>query len=131
MYSKKESSSLVQTNKRSDIVTLKKELQNIYAKLITVKDYVMADLLEMKQNNNERNESSRPVMNIMGDEFVSNQQENKKFIPAQHFQGEIKFLQEEVENKYEIIKTLLENINCLKSNFLKIKSPSIILIKKV
>ena len=48
MYSKKESSSLVQTNKRSDIVTLKEELQNIYAKLITVKDYVMADLLEMK-----------------------------------------------------------------------------------
>ena len=31
----------------------------------------MADLLEMKQNNNERNENSRPVMNIMGDELVS------------------------------------------------------------
>ena len=74
----------------------------------------MADLLEMKQNNDERNENSWPVMNIMGDEFVSSQGENKNFIPVQHSQDEIKFLQEEVGKKNEIIKTLLENINCLK-----------------
>ena len=43
----------------------------------------MADLIEMKQNNNELNENYGPVMNIMGDEFVSSQGENKNFIPAQ------------------------------------------------
>ena len=56
-------------------------------------------------------------MNFMGDEFVSSQRENKNFIPVQHFQDEIKFLREEVGNKNEIIKTLLENINCLKKQF--------------
>ena len=65
----------------------------------------MADLLEMKQNN-ERNENSRSVMNITGDEFVSSLGENKNFITVQHFQVEIKFLREEVGNKNEIIKTL-------------------------
>ena len=110
IYSKKGSYSLVQTNERSDIVTIKEELQNLKTGLSTFKDYVMADLLEMKQNNNERNENSRPVMNFMGDEFVSSQVENKNFIPVQHLQDEIKFLWEEVGNKYEIIKTLLENI---------------------
>ena len=112
IYSKKGSYSLVQTNERSDIVTIKEELQNLKTGLSTFKDYVMADLLEMKQNNNERNENSRPVMNFMGDEFVSSQVENKNFIPVQHLQDEIKFLWEEVGNKYEIIKTLLENIDC-------------------
>ena len=53
-------------------------------------------------------------MNIKGDEIVSSQGENKDFIPVQHFQDKIKFLREEVGNKNEIIKTLLENINCLK-----------------
>ena len=114
IYSKKGSYSLVQTNERSDIVTIKEELQNLKTGLSTFKDYVMVDLLEMKQNNNERNENSRPVMNFMGDEFVSSQVENKNFIPVQHLQDEIKFLWEEVGNKYEIIKTLLENIDCLK-----------------
>ena len=114
IYSKKGSYSLVQTNERSDIVTIKEELQNLKTGLSTFKDYVMADLLEMKQNNNERNENSRPVMNFMGDEFVSSQVENKNFIPVQHLQDEIKFLWEEVGNKCEIIKTLLENIDCLK-----------------
>ena len=113
IYSKKGSYSLVQTNERSDIVTIKEELQNLKTGLSTFKDYVMADLLEMKQNNNKRNENSRPVMNFMGDEFVSSQVENKNFIPV-HLHDEIKFLWEEVENKYEIIKTLLENIDCLK-----------------
>ena len=114
IYSKKGSYSLVQTNERSDIVTIKEELQNLKTGLSTFKDYVMADLLEMKQNNNERNENSRPVMNFIGDEFVSSQGEKKNFLPVQHFQDEIKFLWEEVGNKYEIIKTLLENIDCLK-----------------
>ena len=31
---------------------------------------VMASLLQMKQNSNERNENSRPVMNITGNEYV-------------------------------------------------------------
>ena len=114
IYSKKGSYSLVQTNERSDIVTIKEELQNLKTGLSTFKDYVMADLLEMKQNNNERNENSRPVMNFIGDEFVSSQGEKKNFLPVQHFKDEIKFLWEEVGNKYEIIKTLLENIDCLK-----------------
>ena len=35
----------------------------------------------------------------------------------QHFQDEIKYLREEVGNRNEIIKTLLENINCLKKQF--------------
>ena len=105
IYSKKGSYSLVQTNERSDIVTIKEELQNLKTGLSTFKDYVMADLLEMKQNNNERNENSRPVMNFIGDEFVSSQGEKKNFLPVQHFQDEIKFLWEEVGNKYEIIKT--------------------------
>ena len=131
IYSKKESYSLVQTNERSDILTIKEELQILNAELSTFKDYVMADLLEMKQNNNERNENSRPVMNVMGDEFVSSQGENKNFIPVQHFQDEIMFLREKVGNKNEIIKTLLENVNFLKKFFLKIKIPLIILIKKV
>ena len=56
-------------------------------------------------------------MNIKGDEIVSSQGENKNFIPVQHFQDKIKFLREEVGNKNEIIKTLLENINCLKRQF--------------
>ena len=56
-------------------------------------------------------------MNIKGDEIVSSQGENKNFIPVQHFQDKIKFLREEVGNKNEIIKTLLENINCLKKQF--------------
>ena len=52
----------------------------------------MADLLEIKQISNRHNQHSRPVMNIMGDEFVSNQGENKNFITVKHFQDEIKFL---------------------------------------
>ena len=83
IYSKKESYSLVKINEWSDILTIKKELQNLKAELSTFKDYVMADLIEMKQNNNELNENYGPVMNIMGDEFVSSQGENKNFIPAQ------------------------------------------------
>ena len=77
IYSKKESYSLVQTNERSDILTIKEELQNLKAELFTFKGYVMADLLEMKQSSNEHNENSRPVMNIMGDEFASSQGENR------------------------------------------------------
>ena len=106
IYSKNETYSLVQTNEQSDILTIKEELQNLKAELSTFNDYVMADLLEMKQNNNEHNENSRSVMNITGDEFVSSQGENKNFIAVQHFQDEIKFLREEVGNKNEIIKTL-------------------------
>ena len=106
IYSKNESYSLVQTNEQSYILTIKEELQNLKAELSTFNDYVMADLLEMKQNNNEHNENSRSVMNITGDEFVSSQGENKNFIAVQHFQDEIKFLREEVGNKNEIIKTL-------------------------
>ena len=108
--SQKESYSIVQANERSDILTVKEELQNLKAELSTFKDYLMADLLEMKQNNNERNENSRPVMNIMGDELVSIQGENKNFIRVQHFQDEIKFLLEEVGIKNEIVKTLIKNI---------------------
>ena len=59
-------------------------------------------------------------MNITGNEFVSSQEENKSFITVKHFQDEIKFLCGEFGNKNEIIKILLENINCLKNNFLKI-----------
>ena len=81
----------------------------------------MTELLQIKQHSNERNENSLPVMNITGDEFVSSQGENKNFSAVQHFQDHITFLREEVGNKNEIIKTLLENINCLKNNFLKIK----------
>ena len=67
------------------------------------------------------------VINITGDQFVSNQEENT----VKHFQDEIKFVGEEVGNKNEIIKTSLENTkNFLKNNFLKIKVPLIILIKK-
>ena len=69
----------------------------------------------MKQNSNERNENYRPDMNITGDELVASQERDKKFITVKHFQDEIKFLREEVGNKNEIIKTLLENINCLKT----------------
>ena len=36
---------------------------------------------------------------------------------VQHFQDEIKFFWDEVGNKNEIIKTLLENISCLKKQF--------------
>ena len=79
IYSKKEYYSLVQTNEQSDILTIKEELPNLKAEL-SIKDYVIADLLEMKQNNNERNENSPSVMNITGNEFVSSQRENKKFI---------------------------------------------------
>ena len=56
-------------------------------------------------------------MNITGDEFVSSQGENKHFITVKHFQDKIKFLREEAANKNEIIKTLLENINCLQKHF--------------
>ena len=84
----------------------------------------MANLLEMKQKSNERNKNSRPVMNITGDEIVSSQGENKIFILVKHFQDEIKFLREEVGNKNEIIKTLLENINCLKKHFCQNKNSS-------
>ena len=38
IYSKKESYSLVQTNERSDILTIKEELQNPKAELSTLKD---------------------------------------------------------------------------------------------
>ena len=117
IYSKKESYSVVQTNERSDILTIKEELQNLKAELSTFKDYVMVNLLEMKQNNNERNENSRSVMKITGNDFVSRQGKNKSFITVQHFQDEIKILREEVGNNSETIKTLLENINCLKKQF--------------
>ena len=106
IYSKKESYSLV---------TYKGGTTNSKAELNTFKDYVMADLLERKQNSNERNKNSPPFMNIMGNEFVSSQGGNKNFIPVQHFQDEIKVLREEVGNKNKIIKTSLENINCLKN----------------
>ena len=56
----------------------------------------------------------------MGNEFVSSQEENKSFITVKHFQDEIKFLCGDFGNKNEIIKILLDNINCLKNNFLKI-----------
>ena len=49
IYSKKGSYSLVQTNEQSDIVIIKEELQNLKTGLSAFKDYVMADLLEMKQ----------------------------------------------------------------------------------
>ena len=110
IYSKKESYSLLQTNELSDILTIKEELQNLKGELSTFKDYVMANLLEMKQKSNERNENSWPVMNITGDEIVSSQGENKFFISVKHFQDEIEFLRKEVGNKNEIIKTLLENV---------------------
>ena len=75
---------------------------------------------------------SQVAANAIADKFVSSQAENKSFIPVQHLQDEITFLREEVGNKNEIINTLLENINCFKkNNFLKIKIPLIILIKKV
>ena len=90
----------------------------------------MADLLEMNQNSNERNESPQQVMNIMGDEFVWSQGENKNFITEKLFLDKIKFLQKQVGNKNNIAKTLSENINGLKNNFLKIKIPFIILIRK-
>ena len=90
----------------------------------------MADLLEMNQNSNERNESPQQVMNIMGDEFVWSQRENKNFITEKLFLDKIKFLQKQVGNKNNIAKTLSENINCLKNNFLKIEIPFIILIRK-
>ena len=90
----------------------------------------MADLLKMNQNSNERNESPQQVMNIMGDEFVWSQGENKNFITEKLFQDKIKFLQKQVGNKNNIAKTLSENVNCLKNNFLKIKIPFIILIRK-
>ena len=90
----------------------------------------MADLLEMNQNSNERNESPQQVMNIMGDEFVWSQGENKNFITEKLFLDKIKFLQKQVGNKNNIAKTLSENINCLKNNFLKIEIPFIILIRK-
>ena len=70
----------------------------------------MTELLQIKQHSNERNENSLPVMNTTGDEFVSSQGENKNFSAVQHFQDDITFLREEVGNKNEIIKTLLENI---------------------
>ena len=46
------------------------ELQNLKAELSTFMASVMTNLLQMKQNSNERNENSRPVMNIAGNEFV-------------------------------------------------------------
>ena len=56
-------------------------------------------------------------MNITGNELVSSQGENENFITIKHFQGEINDLRGEVGNKNDIIKTLLENINCLKKFF--------------
>ena len=117
IYSKKESYSLVQTNEHSVILIIKEELQNLKAELCTFNGYVMADLLEMKQNNNKCNKNSRSVMNITGDEFVSSQGENVNLITVKHFQDEIKFSWDKVRNKNEIIKTILENINCLKKQF--------------
>lgn len=71
--------SLASTNDRSDILIIKKELQNLKAELSSFKDSVMVDLLEMKQNSNER-ESSRQVMSITGDEFVSSKREKIKIL---------------------------------------------------
>ena len=39
----------MQTNERSDILTIKKELQNLKAEMNTFKDYVITELLEMEQ----------------------------------------------------------------------------------
>ena len=117
IYGKKESYSLVQTNEHSVILIIKEELQNLKVELCTFNGYVMADLLEMKQNSNKLNQNSRSVMNITGDEFVSSQGENVNLITAKHFQDEIKFSRDKVRNKNEIIKTILENINCLKKQF--------------
>ena len=61
-YSKKESYSLVQTNELSDILTIKEELKNLKAELITFKDSVMANL-EMKQNSNELNYKKKKKKN--------------------------------------------------------------------
>ena len=85
IYSKKQSYTLVQINQRSEILTIKEELQNLKAELSSFKDSVMADLSEIKQISNRHNEHSRPVINITGDEFVSSQGENKNFITVKHF----------------------------------------------
>ena len=45
IYSKKESCSLVQTNERSDILTIKEELQIPKGEMSPFKDSVMANLL--------------------------------------------------------------------------------------
>ena len=66
---------------------------------------MIADLLKMKQDSNERNRNCLPDVNINGNEFVSSQKESKNFIRVKHFQDEIKFLRKEVGNKNEIIKT--------------------------
>ena len=85
IYSKKQSYTLVQINQRSEILTIKEELQNLKAELSSFKDSVMADLSEIKQISNRHNLHSRPVINITGDEFVSSQGENKNFITVKHF----------------------------------------------
>ena len=102
-YSKKESYSLVQTNELSDILTIKEELKNLKAELITFKDSVMANL-EMKQNSNERNKFFQPNMNIASDEFVSSQGEYKNFNTVKHFQDESKFYGMKLEIKVKLLK---------------------------
>ena len=102
-YSKKESYSLVQTNELSDILTIKEELKNLKAELITFKDSVVANL-EMKQNSNERNKIFQPNMNIASDEFVSSQGEYKNFNTVKHFQDESKFYGMKLEIKVKLLK---------------------------
>ena len=66
-------------------------------------------------------------MNVTSDELVASQREDKIFITAKHFQDEISFY----ERKLEIIKAVKMFIVEKKKEFLKIKIPLIILIKKV
>ena len=91
----------------SDTETIKEEL-SLRAEMDTFKAFIMVELLEVKM---EKNENSQVETNLTTGEIELSQ--DKNLTGVKHPQYEIKFLQEEIVNKNEIIKkTLLKNINC-------------------
>ena len=62
----------------------------------------------------DKNETSQVETNCTTSEFELRQ--GKRLIAMNYLQNEIKFLREEIGDKNEIIKTLVENINCLEKN---------------
>lgn len=79
-HSKKEFYLLLSTNEDSDTGTIKEELQSLSARMSSFKQFIMAELLEVKMH---MNENRQVETNIMASEIEISQ--GKNLIEVKHF----------------------------------------------